>query len=103
MALNDFKLRRSKRVSRYEQEMNKKEAFAPLLEIDDSQLCLEVKKYENKGRGIIALKHFRRGDFVVEYAGQLLDRQTALEREKVLDPSKGFFMFYFKHNGEQYW
>ena len=103
MAANDFQLRRSKRVLRDVQELNTKEAMAQLLEIDDSQLCLQVKNFNNKGRGIIALKHFCRGDFVVEYAGDLVDKGTAVQRENSLDPSQGFFMYYFEHKGKQYW
>ena len=76
---------------------------ALLLATDDSGLGMRVAQYGIKGRGIMALKPFRRGEFVVEYAGDLLDKGTAVQRENSLDPSQGFFMYYFAHKGKQYW
>ena len=78
---------------------------------------------ENKGRGIKviwsllvsltlfsnascqAVKTFNKGDFVVEYAGDLIDIGTAkdLETKYSMDASKGCYMYYFKHKGKQYW
>ena len=52
-----------------------------------------------------AVKSFDKGDFVVEYAGDLIDIGTAkdLETKYSLDSSKGCYMYYFKHKGKQYW
>ena len=52
-----------------------------------------------------AVKSFCKGDFVVEYAGELIDIGTAkdLETKYSLDASKGCYMYYFKHKGKQYW
>ncbi len=46
-----------------------------------------------------------RGDFVVEYAGELIEQTTAEERENqyALDVSKGCYMYYFKADGKHYW
>ena len=68
-------------------------------------LWIEVAPIENKGRGIKAVKSFDKGDFVVEYAGDLVDIGTAkdLETKYSLDSSKGCYMYYFKHKGKQYW
>ena len=46
-----------------------------------------------------------RGDFVVEYAGELIEHSTAEERENkyAMDISKGCYMYYFKTNGKHYW
>ena len=53
----------------------------------------------------IFLKSFSRGDFVVEYAGELIEHSTAEERENkyAMDISKGCYMYYFKTNGKHYW
>ena len=52
-----------------------------------------------------AVKDFNKGDFVVEYAGDLIDIGTAkdLETKYSMDASKGCYMYYFKHKGKQYW
>ena len=52
-----------------------------------------------------AVKSFCKGDFVVEYSGELIDIGTAkdLETKYSLDASKGCYMYYFKHKGKQYW
>ena len=46
-----------------------------------------------------------RGDFAVEYAGELIEHSTAEERENkyAMDVSKGCYMYYFKTNGKHYW
>ena len=46
-----------------------------------------------------------RGDFAVEYAGELIEHSDAKERENkyAMDVSKGCYMYYFKKNGKQYW
>ena len=51
------------------------------------------------------MKSFLKGDFVVEYSGELIDIRTAkdLETKYSLDASKGCYMYYFKHKGKQYW
>ena len=51
------------------------------------------------------MKSFDKGDFVVEYAGDLIDIGTAQDLETMYshDPSKGSYMYYFGHKGKQYW
>nr|CAI5817178.1 unnamed protein product [Callosobruchus analis] len=39
-------------------------------------------KFPGKGRGVIAAKKFQRGDFVVEYKGDLIDMTEAKIREE---------------------
>lgn len=64
-----------------------------------------MRCFNEKGRGVVASKPFTRGDFVVEYSGDLIDIIEAKERETkyALDKSTGCYMYYFKHNGHQYW
>lgn len=66
---------------------------------------LEVCSFEGKGRGVVAARNFEKGEFVVEYAGDLIDLIEAKRREAkyALDQNAGCYMYYFKFNGQQYW
>jgi hypothetical protein len=60
---------------------------------------LVVRMFKGKGRGIVADRIFKSGDFVVEYKGQLMGKEAAKRREDQYD-SKGHYkgyMFFFKH------
>ncbi|XP_018569294.1 histone-lysine N-methyltransferase pr-set7-like [Anoplophora glabripennis] len=65
---------------------------------------LEVRYFDGKGRGVVAAKDFSRGDFVVEYSGDLIDTIEAKVREEryAQDQNAGCYMYYFKYNGQQY-
>ncbi|CAG5044277.1 unnamed protein product [Parnassius apollo] len=65
---------------------------------------LQVAYFEGKGRGVIATRHFGRGQFVVEYAGELVGVAEARERERryAQDPEAGCYMYYFRHGDQQY-
>ena len=67
----------------------------------------QIKIFPDKGRGIAATKFFEQGEFVVEYAGDLLDIPTALaiEAEYYKDPEIGSYMFFFKvgRSDKQFW
>ena len=57
-----------------------------------------------KGRGVIATKVFQRGDFVVEYAGELIeDMEEARRREEHYREEDGSYTYYFKHESKHYW
>ena len=51
------------------------------------------------------MRNFAKGDFIVEYAGELIDIGTAKNREQEysMDASKGCYMYYFKFKEKQYW
>jgi len=65
----------------------------------------QVHNFEGKGRGIVTTRHFSKGEFVVEYAGELIDMCEAKEREKTYaqDQNTGCYMYYFKYQNTQYW
>ena len=65
----------------------------------------QVEEISNKGRGVVSTKAFRRGEFVIEYAGDLMDLTAAAKREKKysLDPSTGCYMYYFNFKNQKYW
>lgn len=60
--------------------------------------------FENKGRGVVATRHFEKGDFVIEYVGELISIAEANKREeKYAELDAGCYMYYFKHNNQQHW
>lgn len=65
---------------------------------------LEVRYSKEKGRGVFATRDFCKGEFVVEYSGELIDIQQAYLREEKYeqDESMGCYMYYFKHNDHHY-
>lgn len=77
--------------------------FLPIL----SNFCLfnQVKHIEGKGRGVFADRAFQRGQFVVEYHGELLEIKDAKEKESqyAQDPTTGCYMFYFRYLDKSYW
>lgn len=66
---------------------------------------LMIKEFSCKGRGIVASKPFTKGEFVVEYIGDLINMTEANEREKIYakDENTGCYMYYFKYRNQQYW
>lgn len=60
---------------------------------------------EDKGRGVFATRGFTKGEFVVEYSGDLLDITRAKRREAkyALDPATGCYMYYFQYHSKTYW
>lgn len=66
---------------------------------------LQVKHIEGKGRGVFAVKGFKKGEFVVEYHGDLLELPEAKKREAqyAQDPQTGCYMYYFQYQTKTYW
>ncbi|XP_044762948.1 N-lysine methyltransferase KMT5A isoform X2 [Coccinella septempunctata] len=65
---------------------------------------LKISYFEGKGRGVVADKEFKRGDFVVEYSGDLIEISEAKKREELYaaDQNAGCYMYYFEHNNHKY-
>ena len=83
--------RKTKRVVQAEKIQKFKQAVREEAETD-----LEVRLIPEKGRGLFTLKSLSRGDFVVEYAGDLIDTNEAKMREWAYGKKTGSsFMFYF--------
>lgn len=65
---------------------------------------IEIRMIPDKGRGIFTTKSFSRGDFVVEYAGDLVEIQEARMREWAYGKQTGSsFMFYFNYKLREMW
>lgn len=78
-------------------------------DMENKVLCqveegLEVRQFVGKGRGIVTTREFVKGEFVVEYIGELIDQVTAKKREKMYaqDQNTGCYMYYFQHRNHQY-
>lgn len=65
----------------------------------------QVKHFGAKGRGVVTTRHFAKGEFVVEYIGDLIDMREAKQRETIYaqDASKGCYNYYFTFQNQQYW
>ena len=50
-------------------------------------------------------RKFSKGDFVLEYSGELIDIGSAKDRESrySLDTTIGSYMYYFNHKDKSYW
>ncbi|GAU99555.1 hypothetical protein RvY_10541 [Ramazzottius varieornatus] len=66
---------------------------------------IEVVDFPEKGRGLIAKEPFQKGEFVVEYAGDLVDIPEARRREAEYAESSqiGCYMYYFRDRRGTRW
>lgn len=99
-----FPIRRSGRKTKkaVEQEISQQIEMAIEKQLEDG---LIVKNFPEKGRGIVAGRPFQRGEFVVEYIGELIDQTEADRREEDYAQKADFgcYMYYFKHKEQQWW
>jgi histone-lysine N-methyltransferase SETD8 len=65
---------------------------------------LEIRHIEHKGRGIFATRSFARGEFVCEYAGEIISYQEAKRREETYasDETIGCYMYFFEHKSKAF-
>ncbi|KAM4745878.1 lysine methyltransferase 5Ab [Anableps anableps] len=98
-----FPIRRSNRKTKTEIKSEEHRQIDELLK-NGTEGGLEVKHIEGKGRGVFAVKGFKKGDFVVEYHGDLLDLAEAKKREAQYaeDPKTGCYMYYFQYQSKSY-
>ncbi|GFS21199.1 histone-lysine N-methyltransferase [Elysia marginata] len=98
-----FQVRRSGRQTKSEIQREKQHQLEQMI-LSGCEHGLEIKEFDCKGRGVVATKDFKKGDFVVEYAGDLIDIATAKQREEKYeaDPEIGCYMYYFKCGTKQH-
>ncbi|EEC12894.1 H4-K20-specific histone methyltransferase SET7, putative, partial [Ixodes scapularis] len=100
-----FPIRRSGRKTRSalavskERQKNVEDAI-----LNGDEDGFKVTEFDNKGRGVTTIRPLRSGDFVLEYAGELIDHQEARLREQLYaaDKSVGCYMYYFSCRNKQY-
>ncbi|XP_061458776.1 N-lysine methyltransferase KMT5A isoform X2 [Rhineura floridana] len=98
-----YPIRRSSRKSKKELQIEEKKRIDDLIE-SGKEDGMKIDFIDGKGRGVIATKHFKRGEFVVEYHGDLIEITDAKKREAVYaqDPSTGCYMYYFRYLRKTY-
>lgn len=72
---------------------------------------LEIRDVPSKGKGIFATAPIAEGEYVCEYAGELIRRKEGVERERIYDEEARAanatdimsYMYYFKYNGADWW
>ncbi|XP_050174280.1 N-lysine methyltransferase KMT5A isoform X2 [Myiozetetes cayanensis] len=98
-----YPVRRSSRKSKSELETEERRKIDELI-TSGKEEGMKIDYIDGKGRGVIATKHFTRGEFVVEYHGDLLEITDAKKREAVYaqDPSTGCYMYYFQYLSKTY-
>lgn len=99
-----FPVRRSVRKTKKAVEQEQLRSIEAAIR-NEQQDGLVVAEFPFKGRGIMAARRFDRGEFVIEYIGDLIDMAEANRREQVYakDENTGCYMYYFKHKSQQYW
>ncbi|XP_040899142.1 lysine methyltransferase 5Ab [Toxotes jaculatrix] len=98
-----FPIRRSNRKTKAELKNEEHRHIDDLIK-NGTEEGMQIKHLEGKGRGVFAIKDFRKGDFVVEYHGDLVELAEAKMREVqyAQDPQTGCYMYYFQYQSKTY-
>ncbi|KAI1881971.1 hypothetical protein AGOR_G00245680 [Albula goreensis] len=98
-----YPIRRSSRKCKTELKCEEKKHIDKLIQSGIEE-GMKVENIEGKGRGVFATEGFRKGQFVVEYYGDLLQITDAKEKEAqyAQDPSTGCYMYYFQYLSKTY-
>nr|XP_061822032.1 N-lysine methyltransferase KMT5A-A-like [Nerophis lumbriciformis] len=93
-----FPKRRSKRQSKTELKLEQKQLIDHLI-TSGIEEGMQMQYMEEKGRAVFAARRFRKGEYVVEYHGDLLEMTDAKKREAeyAQNPETGCYMYYFQH------
>ncbi|TKS78656.1 N-lysine methyltransferase KMT5A-A [Collichthys lucidus] len=98
-----YPIRRSNRKTKAELKSEEHKHIDDVIK-NDIEEGMQVKHIEGKGRGVFAVKGFKKGEFVVEYHGDLLELAEAKIREAqyAQDPQTGCYMYYFQYQTKTY-
>lgn len=98
-----YPIRRSSRKSKAELKNEEHRQLDDLIKHGVEE-GLQVKNIEGKGRGVFAVRCFKKGQFVIEYHGDLLDLTDAKKSEALYaqDPGTGCYMYYFHYLSKTY-
>lgn len=93
-----YPIRRSSRKSKTELKCEEKKLIDDLI-TNGIEEGMEVQHIEGKGRGVFATRCFHKGDYVVEYHGDLLQITDAKKKEAeyAQNPATGCYMYYFQY------
>lgn len=92
-----YPIRRSSRKSKTELKCEEKKLIDDLI-TNGIEEGMEVQHIEGKGRAVFATRCFQKGEYVVEYHGDLLQITDAKKREAeyAQNPATGCYMYYFQ-------
>lgn len=93
-----YPIRRSSRKSKTELKCEEQKLIDDLI-INGIEKGMEVQLIEEKGRAVFATRSFQKGEYVVEYHGDLLQITDAKKREAeyAQNPATGCYMYYFQY------
>lgn len=93
-----FPIRRSSRKSKTEIKCEQKKLIDDLI-TNGIEEGMKVQLIEGKGRAVFATRSFQKGEYVVEYHGDLLQTTDAKKREAeyAQNPATGCYMYYFQY------
>ncbi|KAM9841627.1 N-lysine methyltransferase KMT5A-A [Aulostomus maculatus] len=93
-----YPIRRSSRKSKTELKCEQKKVIDDLI-TNGIEEGMKVQHIEGKGRAVFATRCFRKGEYVVEYHGDLLEITDAKKREAeyAQNPETGCYMYYFQY------
>ncbi|MEQ2259312.1 hypothetical protein XENORESO_009754 [Xenotaenia resolanae] len=99
-----YPIRRSSRKSKTELKWEQKKLIDDLI-TSGIEEGMEVQHIEGKGRAVFATQCFQKGDYIVEYHGDLLQITDAKKREAeyAQNPATGCYMYYFQYLCKTYW
>ncbi|XP_016092518.1 N-lysine methyltransferase SETD8-A-like [Sinocyclocheilus grahami] len=98
-----YPIRRSSRKSKSELKCEEKRHIDMLI-TNGIENGMMVRYIEGKGRGVFVTQKFQKGQYVVEYHGDLLQITDAKKREALYtqDPTTGCYMYYFQYLSKTY-
>ncbi|XP_058457066.1 N-lysine methyltransferase KMT5A [Malaya genurostris] len=98
-----FQVRRSVRKTKKEVQWERDRDIEKAIR-EERETGLKIACFDGKGRGIITTRPFSKGEFVVEYIGDLITVSEARQREQIYaeDDNTGCYMYYFKHKNVQH-
>ncbi|XP_053674474.1 histone-lysine N-methyltransferase PR-Set7 [Anopheles nili] len=98
-----YPIRRSVRKTKKEVQVERDQDIERAIR-DQREEGLKIKLFDGKGRGIVTTRPFSKGEFVVEYIGDLISVSEAKQREQIYakDDNTGCYMYYFRHKNLQH-
>ncbi|XP_026178096.1 lysine methyltransferase 5Ab [Mastacembelus armatus] len=98
-----YPIRRSNRKTKAELKSEEHRHIDDLIK-NGIEEGMQIKHIEGKGRGVFAVNSFKKGDYIVEYHGDLLELAEAKLREAqyAQDPQTGCYMYYFQYQSKTY-
>lgn len=98
-----YPVRRSVRKTKKEVQVERDRDIEHAIQ-EEREEGLKIHHFEGKGRGVVTTRPFCKGEFVVEYIGDLISVPEAKLREQMYaeDDNTGCYMYYFKHKNLQH-